>query len=299
VKKRYGRTFGTAAGVLALAALAGGCGSAAPANPPGAVPPSAPAPGDAASASSPSASTSASSSASRAAEAAAWAKWGLTPLPPTPAPPADRPIKLTRSGRVPVIKQVPTHQKVVFITVDDGAEKDPAFIRMEQDLRIPITMFLMNDAIKNDYGYFKPLQALGNSIQNHTLHHPAMNTISEAQQQNEICGDQRILTTQYGAAPFLFRPPYGAGAYSSSLNTAVQTCGPRAIVYWTETMEITGLEYQTPSRKLQDGDIILAHFRGPSELKGETMTKMFANMVKRIEEQGFAVARLDDYIQRP
>ena len=29
------------------------------------------------------------------------------------------------------------------------------------------------------------------------------------------------------------------------------------------------------------------------------MTKMFANMVKRIEEQGFTVARLDDYIQKP
>ena len=95
------------------------------------------------------------------------------------------------------------------------------------------------------------------------------------------------------------RVVYGAGAYSSALNTAVQACGPRAIVYWTETMEITGLEYQTPSRKLQDGDIILAHFRGPSELKGETMTAMFGNLLKRIHEQGLAVARLDDYIQRP
>jgi len=298
VKQRYGRTFGTAAGALALVALAGGCGSSTPAGSPGAgPPPAAPAPGDAATASARAAASAAASAS--AARAAAWAKWGLTPLPPTPAPPADRPIKLTRTGKVPVIKQVPTGQKVVFITVDDGAEKDPAFIRMEQDLRVPITMFLMNDTIKDDYGYFKPLQALGNSIQNHTLHHPAMNTISEARQQDEICGDQKILTTQYGAAPFLFRPPYGAGAYSSALNTAVQTCGPRAIVYWTETMEITGLEYQTPSRKLQDGDIILAHFRGPSELKGETMTKMFANLLKRIHEQGFAVARLDDYIQRP
>jgi len=298
--KRYGRTLGTAAGVLALAALAGGCGSSAPTSPQGAPPPSAPAPGDAATASTP-ASDSASTlaAAQAAARTAAWAKWGLTPLPPTPAPPADRPIKLTRTGEVPVIKRVPTNQKVVFITVDDGAEKDPAFIRMEQQLRVPITMFLMNDTIKDDYGYFKPLQALGNSIQNHTLHHPAMNTISEARQQDEVCGDQKILTAQYGVAPFLFRPPYGAGAYSSALNTAVQACGPRAIVYWTETMEITGLEYQTPSRKLQDGDIILAHFRGPSELKGETMTKMFANLLKRIHEQGFAVARLDDYIQRP
>ena len=292
--KRHSRTLGTTAGALALTALAAGCSSAAPPVPL----PSPAAPGDAATATA-GASTGSGSQDSVAANTALWAKWGLKPLAPAPAPPVDRPIKLTRSGKVPVIKQVPTDQKVVFITVDDGAEKDPKFIQMMQDLKIPITMFLMNDTIKDDYGYFKPLQALGNSIQNHTLHHPAMNTISEAQQQNEICGDQKILTAQYGTAPFLFRPPYGAGAYSSSLNEAVQACGPRAIVYWTETMEITGLEYQTPDRKLQDGDIILAHFRGPSELKGESMTKMFANMVKRIEEQGFAVARLDDYIQQP
>jgi peptidoglycan/xylan/chitin deacetylase (PgdA/CDA1 family) len=292
--KRYSRTLGTTAGALALTALAAGCGS----GPPPVPLPSPAAPGDAATATA-GATTGSDSQDSVTVNTALWAKWGLKPLVPAPAPPLDRPVKLTRSGKVPVIKQVPTSQKVVFITVDDGAEKDPKFIQMMQDLKIPITMFLMNDTIKDDYGYFKPLQALGNSIQNHTLHHPAMNTISEAQQQNEICGDQKILTAQYGTAPFLFRPPYGAGAYSSSLNEAVQACGPRAIVYWTETMEITGLEYQTPDRKLQDGDIILAHFRGPSELKGESMTKMFANMVKRIEEQGFSVARLDDYIQQP
>ena len=192
--KRYGRTLGTAAAALALTALAGACGGPAPAGAAGASASSVPAPGDAVA---PSASVSASASAAAAAQAAVWAKWGLTPLPPAPAPPADRPVKLTRTGKVPVIKQIPTGQKVVFITVDDGAEKDPAFIRMEQDLRIPITMFLMNDTIKNDYGYFKPLQALGNSIQNHTLHHPAMNTISEARQQSEICGDQPVASLSF------------------------------------------------------------------------------------------------------
>jgi len=269
----------------AVAALVGGCSSAG-------APAAAPVPSAAGTASPP-------SSDSGAAVAAAWARWGLTPLAPAPAPPADRPVRLTGSGEVPVIQQIATDQKVVFITLDDGAEKDPRFVTMMQDLRVPVTMFLMNDAIKNDYGYFKPLQDLGDSIQNHTLHHPAMNTVSEARQRAEICGDQKILTERYGTAPYLFRPPYGAGAHTSALNRSVQACGPRAIVYWTESMQITGMQYQRPDRKLHDGDIILAHFRGPSELKGETMTAMFGNLLKRIHEQGLAVARLDDYIQRP
>lgn len=289
--KRHSRTLGTTAGALALAALTSACGGSATA--------AGPAGPGASGTGSPSGGADPSASATAAAgDPALWAKWGLKPLPPTPAAPDDKPIKLTKTGPVPVFSSVDTTQKVVFITLDDGAEKDPKFVQMMQDLKVPFTMFLMNDTIKSDYGYFKPLQALGNSIQNHTLHHPAMNTVSEARQQQEVCGDQQVITAQYGTAPFLFRPPYGAGAHTASLNTAVQACGPRAIVYWKETMQITGLQYQEGSQ-LHDGDIILAHFRGPSELKGESMTRMFANLLKRIEEQGFAVARLDDYIRKP
>ena len=293
---RHGRALGTTAGALALAALATACGGSGGAAPTAGTTTgtSTGAAGASASASAPSATTGGMST-----DAALWSTWGLTPLNPTPVPPADKPIKLTRTGKVPVFRSVPTTQKVVFITLDDGAEKDPRFVAMMRDLRVPFTMFLMDDAIKTDYGYFKPLQALGDSIQNHTLHHPAMSTVSAARQREEVCGDQKILSTEYGVAPFLFRPPYGDGAYSATLNGSVQACGPRAIVYWKETMQITGLQYQSGDKKLQDGDIILAHFRGPSELKGETMTAMFANLLKRIQEQGFTVARLDDYIQKP
>ncbi|MGI5140142.1 polysaccharide deacetylase family protein [Streptomyces sp. CA-106110] len=176
-------------------------------------------------------------------------------------------------------------------------EKDPKFIEMMRDLKIPITMFLMNDAIKSDYGYFKSLQAMGNHIQNHTLHHPAMNTIPLVRQKQEVCGDQKTLTQHFGTAPLLFRPPYGA--YNNNTKIAVGECGPRAIVWWRESMQIRTIQYQEPDKKLRPGDIILAHFRGPAELKGATMTEMFANLLKRVREQGFAVARLEDYIQPP
>ncbi|MER6127577.1 polysaccharide deacetylase family protein [Streptomyces sp. NPDC001795] len=251
----------------------------------------------AAHASQPAATPSSAPSAAGAAGAAAWRKWGLTPLPASPKPPADKPVKLSATGTVPVFTHIPTSQKVVFITVDDGQEKDPKFVEMMRDLKIPITMFLMNDAIKSDYAYFKQLQALGNPIENHTLHHPAMNTVPLARQKEEVCGDQKILTKEYGTAPLLFRPPYGAYNYNTKI--AVGECGPRAIVWWRESMQIHRMQYQEADQKLRPGDIILAHFRGPSELKGTTMTQMFARLLKLIQEQGFAVARLEDYIQPP
>ncbi|MGV4987439.1 polysaccharide deacetylase family protein [Streptomyces sp. NRAIS4] len=283
--KRRGTSYAAVTGAVVAALAIGGCsaGGGSGARQAAALPSQPPATGGA--------------TAPRAADARAWHKWGLKPLPTAPRPPADKPVKLSATGPVPVFTHIPTSQKVVFITVDDGQEKDPRFIEMMRDLKIPITMFLMNDAIKSDYGYFRKLQALGNHIQNHTLHHPVMSTLPLARQKEEVCGDQKILTKEYGTAPLLFRPPYGA--YNADTKTAVAECGPRAIVWWRESMQIRNMQYQVPGRKLRPGDIILAHFRGPSELKGATMTQMFASLLQRIQEQGFAVARLEDYIQPP
>ncbi|MFJ9947071.1 polysaccharide deacetylase family protein [Kitasatospora sp. NPDC091207] len=234
-----------------------------------------------------------------AGDAAAWAKWNLKPLPPAPAAPADKPVKLERTGTVPVFSEVKTTDKVVFLTIDDGAEKDPKFVEMLTDLKVPVSMFLTRDIVKDNYGYFKPLQALGNHIHNHTVDHAQMSKVPPEKQKSEICDAQSALTQQYGSAPLLFRPPYGDGANTPALNTAVQQCGPRAIVLWRESMQIHDMQYQAADKKLRPGDIVLAHFRGPKDLKGETMTQMFGELLARVQEQGFAVARLEDYIQAP
>ncbi|MFI0448988.1 polysaccharide deacetylase family protein [Actinomadura sp. 6N118] len=225
---------------------------------------------------------------------AVWARWGLKPLRPAPPAPADKPVKLAK-GKAPIITRVPTRDKVVFITIDDGKEKDPRFVQMMTDLRVPISMFLTNDAIKDDYAYFRRLRDLGNHIQNHTMTHPVMSMLGQKEQRQEICGQQEILAKEYGVRPTLFRPPFGR--YGDSTQTAAARCGVRAIVMWRESMQINDMQYDEPDKRLRPGDIILAHFRGPAELKGKTMTQMFANLLKRIRKQGFAVARLEDYIQ--
>ncbi|MEV8323197.1 polysaccharide deacetylase family protein [Kitasatospora sp. NPDC056731] len=295
------RTRTYAVGALALLALATGCGD----NGGGAAPAAAggssaattqPAGGGAVPTSPAGAPTTA---APAGGDPAAWAKWNLKPLAPAPVPPADKPIKLERTGPVPVFSEVKTSDKVVFITIDDGAEKDPKFVEMLTELKVPISMFLTRDIVKNDYGYFKPLQALGNHIQNHTVDHPVMSKIPAEKQKSEICDAQSALTQQYGTAPLLFRPPFGDGANTPTLNNSVQQCGPRAMVLWRESMQIHDMQYQAADKKLKSGDIILAHFRGPKELKGATMTQMFGDLLARIQEQGFSVARLEDYIQAP
>ncbi|MFC9971600.1 polysaccharide deacetylase family protein [Spirillospora sp. NPDC127200] len=225
-----------------------------------------------------------------------WAKWGLKALPAAPPPPADKPLKLGRRD-VRVFSAVPTEDRVVFITIDDGKEKDPRFVEMLKDLRVPVSMFLTDDAVKDDYGYFKGLQALGDRVQNHTLDHPVMPGLGLEGQRNQICGAQKVLASRYGTAPTLFRPPYGR--WNSLTKQAAASCGVHGIVLWRASMQIHDMQYDDPAKKLHPGDVILAHFRGRAELKGTTMTEMFANLLKRVRKQGFAVARLEDYVQTP
>ncbi|WP_336319326.1 polysaccharide deacetylase family protein [Streptomyces lavendofoliae] len=223
---------------------------------------------------------------------AAYAKWGLKPFAAPPAPPAVKPVR--KGGGVPVVSEIPTRDKVVFLTFDDGAEKDPEFVAMMRDLKVPFTMFLTDSAISQDYGYFEPLAALGAGVANHTLTHPDLRTLGPAAQKREICGQQEKLERTYGTAPRLFRPPYGN--WNEDTRTAAGQCGVEAIVLWRESMQITDMRYQRADGKLHPGDIVLAHFRGPGDLKGTTMTEMTAAMLRRIQEQGFTVARLEDYV---
>ncbi|MFD3660166.1 polysaccharide deacetylase family protein [Streptomyces sp. NPDC058659] len=226
--------------------------------------------------------------------AAAYRTWGLKPFAAPPAPPAVKPVVRKPGGPVPVISEIPTTEKIVFITIDDGAEKDREFVRMMKDLKAPVTMFLTDSAIRGDYGYFAPLVAQGHGVANHTLTHPNLRTLSRDAQRREICGQQAKLAKEYGTTPRLFRPPYGN--WNEDTRAAAGTCGVDAIVLWRESMQIKNMQYQRGDRKLHPGDIILAHFRGPSELKGRTMTEMTATMLRRIQEQGFTVARLEDYV---
>ncbi|MFE0772905.1 MULTISPECIES: polysaccharide deacetylase family protein [unclassified Streptomyces] len=228
------------------------------------------------------------------AEAAAYRKWGLKPFAAPPAPPAVKPVVRKAGEPVPVISEIPTDEKVVFLTIDDGAEKDPEFVTMMEELKVPFTMFLTDSAIRTDYAYFSPLVAQGHGVANHTLTHPNLRTLSPEAQRREICGQQERLKRRYGTAPRLFRPPYGN--WNEATRTAAGTCGVDAIVLWRESMQIRDMQYQRGDRKLHPGDIVLAHFRGPSELKGRTMTEMTATMLRRVQEQGFTVARLEDYV---
>ncbi|WP_030782445.1 polysaccharide deacetylase family protein [Streptomyces sp. NRRL S-920] len=239
---------------------------------------------------------------SQAARVAAAKRWRLarTPLA-APAPPRKKPRLKTRKGfevkghakLPPVFTSIPTKQKVVFLTIDDGAEKDPALLRMMSDLRIPYTAFLSDYLVKEDYAYFKKMQSHGVALNNHTLNHRYMPGLSYKSQRREICGMQDTIEKRYGKRPELFRPPYGN--YNANTLRAARSCGIKAVPLWNAEVFADRMEYREWDRDLHPGDIILTHFRGREDWKG-TMPDMVRRLMRTVTAKGYAVARLEDYL---
>ncbi|MET9368346.1 polysaccharide deacetylase family protein [Streptomyces griseoflavus] len=242
--------------------------------------------------------------AAHAARVAAAKRWGLKKVPLTaPPPPAKKPAITTRDGfevdghrrlgLPPVFTTVPTKERILFLTIDDGEEKDPAFLRMMSELRIPYTSFLSDYLVKEDYGYFKQMRDRGAGLHNHTLHHPYLPALSYARQKREICGMQEIMEERYGERPVLFRPPYGN--YDRNTLRAAKACGITHVPLWNEEVFVDRWDYREWDRSLHPGDIVLSHFRGPDDWKG-TMPDMIRRFLNKVTAEGYAVARLEDYL---
>ncbi|HWG26547.1 polysaccharide deacetylase family protein [Actinospica sp.] len=221
-------------------------------------------------------------------------RYGLKPFT-APATPATKAIALDPQNPT-IFAKVPTSEKICFVTVDDGIDKDPAFIQMVKDVQVPITISLADTLIRDDYAYFEKLHETGFvSIQNHTVNHPlSMPSMGYQEQFDEIAGQQTKLHKEYGVTPYIFRPP--GGNYDSVTREACRAAGLKGMMLWKEAMEIQDMEYQTSDRHLQPGDVILCHFRGPAQLKGETMVKMMTRLYSHIQAQGFTVADVTRYV---
>jgi peptidoglycan/xylan/chitin deacetylase (PgdA/CDA1 family) len=278
------RFMGGAVGVAALGSFATACSGAGPSASVLLRAPSRPASG-----------TSTSAATDVDAELISHRYLGLRPFAPAPPPPTVKPITLSASDPT-VFSQIPLTDKVVFVTIDDGIEKDPKFIQMVKDFQVPITISLADVLIRDDYAYFEKLYQTGYvSIQNHTVDHPLdMPGLSATQQLYEIAVQQEKLRKEYGVKPYIFRPP--GGNYDETTIASAAQAGLKGLMLWKEAMQITDMEYQTSAHRLNPGDIILCHFRGPAQLDGESMVHMMIHLYRHIQAQGFTVADITKYV---
>jgi polysaccharide deacetylase len=214
--------------------------------------------------------------------------WYIYELPHfNPPPRAIGEPLLPASGPARQINQVMIgRQKVAFITIDDGYLKDPDIVTLLTAAHIPFTMFLTTNAIAGDPAYFKALEKAGGVIEDHTVSHPHLTSLSYAQQRREICDNRATLTRLYGRPPIIMRAPYGQE--NADTLAAAASCGIRANVSWNE-YAITGtVTWQRPGG-IHPGDMVLMHF--DKYFKDNLLSALQA-----FQRNGITPALLEDYL---
>ncbi len=198
-------------------------------------------------------------------------------VPPAPAPAPARIVYSAASSGTRIVKalhpryivsrspqsvlyRVPTTQHAVFITIDDGWTRDARVVKLVRAMHLPITAFLVQQAADQtkQIRFFRALRDAGASIQDHTIDHPVMPSLSVAGQRRQICHTARAFRQIYGRQPTMFRPPYGA--YNATTLRAAAYCGMGATFMWSAEMRSRHLSFAHRGG-LQPGDIVLFHFR--------------------------------------
>jgi peptidoglycan/xylan/chitin deacetylase (PgdA/CDA1 family) len=209
---------------------------------------------------------------------------------PTFAPaPAPQPITVSRNGSVaPIFQRLPIHQRVAFLTMDDGQTRLAAAHQLMAAAHVPFTMFLIAPVAAKNPSFFKQLEADGGVIEDHTLTHPSLRGRPYSVQRREICGAEDSLNTAFGIHTRFFRPPYGT--YDATTLRAVHDCGLQAAFSWSETVENGKVSYQTSVHRIHAGDIILMHFK-------PTFVKDVLAALRAIHDAGLTPALLENYVR--
>ncbi len=203
----------------------------------------------------------------------------------------------TLAVKVPKVHwNIVTKDRVFFITIDDGWSHQGPALRWVRTSKTPVTSFVTNQAIKDDPGYFRQFSAF-DSVQNHSMTHRALTSISDSRRRYEICGPQGRYARDFGTRPWMLRPPYGAGympkrSTTPLIESVAASCGITDIVLWNVSMSQGGSISFVSSSRYRPGDVVLLHFNGDLRANLRKLVRLYA-------ERGLKPAPLSQYLPPP
>ncbi|QKW22715.1 polysaccharide deacetylase family protein [Kitasatospora sp. NA04385] len=194
-----------------------------------------------------------------------------------------------RPTPAPLVTGVPTGDKVVFVTIDDGWTRDPAVVQLIADRKVPVTAFPlpMPEGFEPDY-FSRATAVPGSAIEDHSVSHRDLTTLSPAEQQAEICDARDAVAAHYGTVPTLFRPPYFA--VDANLQQAAANCGMKYLVTANADFGWGASNTSHPGGALQAGDIVILHFT-------DTLADDLQRTLDAAARAGLKPAALGDYLR--
>ncbi|RSM89421.1 polysaccharide deacetylase family protein [Kibdelosporangium aridum] len=191
-------------------------------------------------------------------------------------------------GPAQLVYKVDTADKVVFLTIDDGAHRDPAMAGILKRNGIKATFFLTNSYVQRDADFFRKLRDdTGSVIENHTQTHTNLKGKPLEKQEAEIVPVSDTYAREFGQRPTLFRAPYG-NSDAVTLQAAGEA-GAKYVVNWGSEIRNGQIVFSGP-REFRPGSIVLMHFTANFE-------KDVTAFVNQARANGLTPALLTDYLR--
>lgn len=194
-------------------------------------------------------------------------------------------ISATELPQAKVLYKIDTKDKVVFLTIDDGADKPANAAAELKRLQWPVTSFILPTKVGTFATWFSSLGSRSD-IASHTARHIPLKGLSFEKQKKEICEGERRIKMKFGSTTGYFRPPYGS--WDKRTLQAAAACGISHVVLWT--VSLNGRTITTWDGKIHRGNIVIAHYVG-------SLAQSIRQLEKRLKAQGLTVARLSDYLK--
>lgn len=186
----------------------------------------------------------------------------------------------------PRVDHISTNDPVVFVTIDDGWHPLPDVFAFLQARHAPVTAFLIAPIAQRDADFYRQIETLGGTVENHTMHHPELGRLPLEQQRAEFCQAADLIGATFGRRPLLARPP--EGNENQFTDQAVGSCGMYATVLWSARYTGHRFELGHPGG-LRPGDIILMHW-------GPGLMQDLQDLLPRLDAAGLRPAPLQDYL---
>jgi delta-lactam-biosynthetic de-N-acetylase len=159
--------------------------------------------------------------------------------------------------------------KVAMLTFDDGPDKDvtPKVLDTLKKENIKAIFFVTGYGVQQNPDLLKRIAAEGHIIAVHTMTHPNLSKLSQAEQRKEIEPLMKMIQDLTGQKPKYMRPPFGA--YNKDLLDLCKELGLEVVNWSNGSLDWDGLDgkgYKDPQKivstvleQLVPGSNILMH----------------------------------------
>jgi peptidoglycan-N-acetylglucosamine deacetylase len=201
-----------------------------------------------------------------------------------------------------VAYQGPQSEKLVALTFDDGP--NPPYTLQVLDILdkydVEATFFLIGKNVEAHPEVAREIVERGHQIGNHSFTHPDLLKLSGAQIAQEIDTTTKIIETETGVRPKIFRPPHG---FRDPIVLAKAKERNLTVVEWS----VMARDWKNPGaeviadrivKKIHNGAIILLH-DGDGIVKGGDRSQSVAAteiVIQRLQRDGYRFVRIDELL---